>query len=124
MANKQSNINQICFCGKSMKQYPIQLKEWHCRCCCKRRNDKIVYACGRWKQCEYYIQVGRVYQICYECFNVLDNDENKDNLKVRKIKSMGKIINNQMKLCKNNQQRRTYLVNVYDRLKTGDRKST
>eukprot|EP01084_Bolivina_argentea_P103400 185208_1 len=111
------NINKICFCGKLMKRCLIEDKKRHCYCCCKRIFDKIIYKCQRLQQCEHYVSVGKHYKICCECFNALDNDsnitENKDNLEVRKIESSIKIINTQIKQCKNNQQKRTYLVNIY-----------
>eukprot|EP01084_Bolivina_argentea_P069067 125721_1 len=120
MGNKQSNnINKICFCGKQMEQYPMYLNEWACYCCCKIKHDKIYYRCVTPEQCEYYIFVGGIYQICDECFNILDIDDYKENLKVKKIKSIGKVINKQMKLCKNNKQQRAYLVHVYKIMYTG-----
>eukprot|EP01084_Bolivina_argentea_P012816 24004_1 len=77
---KSININQFCYCQKSLSKHTIN-GEWNCNYCWKsyQKNVKTYYECGDGK-CKWY-GISSCYTVCEECYNSLDDDINGDDIK-------------------------------------------
>eukprot|EP01084_Bolivina_argentea_P039741 73438_1 len=117
MSNKQntSNINQLCYCGKSLSKHTTN-EEWKCHYCSSPKDVETYYECGDSK-CKWY-EVSRCYKICQQCYKTVDNvnrDENKSFIE-NKIKANLNIIRKQIQMCKNTDEKRRYMDPIYTNL--------
>eukprot|EP01084_Bolivina_argentea_P275708 470276_1 len=78
---KSININQLCYCGKSLTQHE-QNRERKCQYCWRsypKINIDTYYECGD-SECKWY-GISECYVVCEECYNSLDDDVNGDDIK-------------------------------------------
>eukprot|EP01084_Bolivina_argentea_P055186 101179_1 len=115
----ETNINQICFCGKSLKKYQYKW-DYPCNCCCKQYNSNEMefYDCGPEQECDYWKISTVACMVCEECFNSKDYDlkQNDNDFILNKTKSNMQIISNKMKQLTDIEQRKQYMISIYDNL--------
>eukprot|EP01083_Nonionella_stella_P211143 763737_1 len=114
-----TNVNQICFCRQPLTKYT---KDWdECMCCCKKYepNEMRFYWCSR--QCIYRKTTTATYMVCAKCYETqpdisTDENANEHSFMKRKIEETLNIISKEIEQCQDNQQRRQYMVDIYQRM--------
>eukprot|EP01084_Bolivina_argentea_P075055 136104_1 len=117
------NINQICICGEMLKEcyWRRNPNGWECKCCCNKYPDnaKIYYWC-KTQTCEYEQTTKTSFDVCFECFNTLDNSNdknknhyNKHNFLPAKMTAILNIINKEINKLTDSKQCKRYMFDVY-----------
>eukprot|EP01084_Bolivina_argentea_P259109 437095_1 len=106
----ETNINQTCFCGKSLtKRQAIQSKR-PCLCCGKQYNPNEMefYGCNQRNQCKFQQISAYGYVVCAQCFNSKNYDlgDSGNDFTFNKTKSNMKIISDKLNKLTDIQQRK------------------
>eukprot|EP01083_Nonionella_stella_P055581 146537_1 len=119
-SNEEENMNQICLCGRKLTTYPYGWDQ--CYSCCKEieKEENTYYYCGE-GECTYRKMRGTSYfMVCSACYESVNssNMDSKRSFLFCKVASMTDRIKNETEQCKDNDERRRYIISVYDILHT------